>query len=147
MPYSEKQLTKHKKILLDGVEIKVELIAHETKPTKGFVKLKEFSESEKSSRAFKFLFGFVGAAFVAVILPPHIIWFVSLILVGVVGYFAKKNQKAAILGGEGACSNCNAFQILEKSPAEFPMVHYCSECNRRNDVYKEGEIPPEELNR
>ena len=147
MPYNDKQLAKHKATMKLGNETKVELIAHESKPTPGFVKVQEFTDSEKSARALKFLFGFVGAAFVAVILPPHIVWFVSLITVGVIGYFAKKSQKAMVLGGEATCSNCKAFQILEKSAADFPMVHYCSECNRRNDVYKEGEIPAHELNR
>lgn len=141
MSYTEKQLQKNKITMQKGASVPVELVEFEGKRSTGEVRLQEFTQSESQSRAIKFLLVCVGLAFVCAIIPPHILWFFGFLTMGAVGYFLRKNERQTVLGGNARCPKCGNFQILGKSSAEFPILHYCSECRSRCDIYKEGEVP------
>lgn len=141
MAYTSKQMEKHKNVMHQGEPIPVELVNFYGKKTNGALRFLKISESESNMRALKFLLICVGAAFVAIIIPPHIPWFLGLITAGFIGYAVKKREKEFIAGGEAHCPSCQAFQVIGKSSAEFPILHYCSECRARSDIYKEGQVP------
>jgi hypothetical protein len=135
MPYTEKQLAESRAIATRGEELRVELEAHGGKREAGTLRLLRLDPAARSARARKHLVVFLAIAPVAAVCPPHFVWTLAMIAVAVIGYKLRKARAEIVLGGEGRCPSCSAFQLLDGGNAEFPMAHICSECRRRSLVH------------
>lgn len=122
-------------------EIEVVFVSFDGKKSNGIVICKKLSDDENKKKALKFLFSCFAAAIVMIVIPPHFLWFLSLTTMGVVGYFLKKRGGDVIEQGNGVCPACQNQQLLKESTAEFPLIHFCSHCGERLEIYPAAELP------
>ena len=136
VPYTPKQLARNEAILSQGEEIKVDLVTWEKKRAPGVVRLLRMDEVQRRKRAVKFLLTAMGLSVVALLCPPHGLWFLVANAIGVGGYLMRGKQKERLLGGRASCPECGALQLIDPEPAEFPFLHFCSECRTRCEVVR-----------
>lgn len=134
MPYDPETLAKHKELMTRGDDIPVTLVTHYDQRGRGHLRLLRLSESEAGGRAGKWLVVCLVIAPITFVFPPHFPWPLIVLTTGVVGYFVRRGRSELILGGEASCPKCGAFQILEGGNAEFPMAHFCTDCQERSLV-------------
>ena len=134
MPYTDKQIAAHQRMMSEGEPLAVELVSRKAGRTPGEVRLWRLSEADRGRRARGFLLRGLGLSVVAAICPPHVLWLVVGITVSVIGYFARGRQSERLLGGEARCPGCGAVQYLDPEPVEFPFLHFCTECGVRCSV-------------
>ena len=134
MPYDARVLEKHRETMKRGDDVPVTLVNYEEQKSDGFVRILRLSSAERNKRASKWLIGCLVLAPVTVIAPPHFLWVVVTVTVGIVGSWLRRGRSELVLGGEGKCPKCGAFQILDGGNAEFPMAHFCTECRERSLV-------------
>jgi hypothetical protein len=134
MPYSEKQLEKHRAALTRGERVDVTLTTHEEKQGTGFIQLLRLTPAEQRARGQRWLLTCLALAPVTAVCPPHFPWPIITVTVGLVGGYLRRGRAELVLGGEAKCPQCQAFQILDGGNAEFPMAHFCSECGERSLV-------------
>lgn len=136
MPYTDKQRQASDALMTRGEPVSVSLVAHDGRRAPGTLRLERLSPEEQGRRARRFLFTFLAIAPLSVVFPPHLLWPLAMVTVGVVGYYARRGRPEVILGGQGSCPACGAFQLLDGGNPEWPMAHFCSECRRRALVEK-----------
>ena len=134
MPYTDKQLARHRAVMAAGDPVPVALETHEGQRGTGTLRLLRLSPAAQGARARRWLLTFLLLAPPSVLFPPHLLWPLAMVTVGVVGYFLRRGRAELVLGGEAHCPACQAFQILAPGNAEFPLAHFCSECRRRSLV-------------
>lgn len=134
MPYDAKALDEHKARMTRGEGVPVSLVSHYGQRTKGTLRRVVVSEDEANAPARRWLLGACVVAPVTFVFPPHVPWPLLVLAIGIIGYFLQKGTREQVLGGEGDCPKCGAFQIIEGGNAEFPMAHFCTECRERSLV-------------
>jgi hypothetical protein len=134
MPYDQAVLAKHRESMKRGDEVPVALVTFEEQRAEGVLRVQRLSPHERGARARKWLLVCLALAPLTAVCPPHFPWPIITILVGVIGAYLRRGRSELVLGGEGKCPKCGAFQILESGNAEFPMAHFCSECHERSLV-------------
>lgn len=74
MPYTNKQVAAHQKMMQEGEALAVELVTRKAGRTPGEVRLWRLSEADRGRRARGFLLRGLGLSVVAAICPPHFLW-------------------------------------------------------------------------
>ena len=118
--------------MTDGVPVPVELRTYVDLVSRGEVRVLRVPEDVREVRGLRFLGACWAGACVVWIFPPHLLWPMALIVMGIVGYFVRKGRAQVVLGGEAPCPKCGAHQILEASTDDFPLLHFCTSCRERS---------------
>lgn len=131
MPYTDKQLAKHREAMALGEAIPVELVTRQGQRSSGELRLWRLTDADRSKRALKWLLTCGGIGVVAILCPPHFLWLIVALLVGIVGYVQRGREKERLLGGEAPCPKCGKPQLLDPASMELPLLHFCTECGVR----------------
>jgi hypothetical protein len=134
MPYDERRLNTHRDAMTRGDAVVVTLTTHDETKAPGTIRTQTLDADARRRRARKWLLTCLLLAPVSMVCPPHLPWPILVVTIGVVGAWLRQRRSELVLGGEGTCPKCKAFQILEAGNAEFPMAHFCSECGERSLV-------------
>lgn len=112
----------------------IQWIGRDDLSAEGTGSVRLFSESERNSRANSFLLKAALGGMLAVIVPPHIIYPVIGLVVGLIGKASIKKQKYIFLEGLVVCPKCGSDQKLPKSTQQFPFIYFCSSCSSRAEI-------------
>jgi hypothetical protein len=94
----------------------------------GTIRLREYSQQERTSRAMKRL-GLVWLlAIPAAGIPPHIPWFVLVILSGPLFAWLASSQTGTIFAQEIPGPDCGAPTPVEEQPESWPLNARCRKC-------------------
>jgi hypothetical protein len=115
----------------EGERTEVRIILNEDKSSEGEVFLKRWSDRQRNWRATKILLQMWGLALLSVFVPlAHFVLVPLFLLIGLVMYPIMLGQKSTVLGGVGACPNCDKrFEII-RCPEKWPLEDICNHCNR-----------------
>lgn len=106
----------------------------EERVTQGVGYVQQFSPAERVARANAFLMKCVGFGFIAIIIPPHVIYPLIGIIAGFIGKAARKREEYAFLRGNVNCPACSSSEEIPSTSQQFPFLHFCSQCSARGEV-------------
>ncbi len=107
------------------------VFAHNPEPSSGEVQIRDFSKSERTSRAVsRGAIGFV-ATVLAVFIPiAHFVLVPLGLVVTVLLVLAALNQTGVVEGGKATCPECKGTVTIYRRPKKFPFNDVCESCHR-----------------
>jgi hypothetical protein len=88
----------------------------------------EWSSEEQSRRVWKRFGMWSGASVFALLVPPHVPWFILVFLSGLVATWLATRQGAMVKPQQVVCPDCGTSSPIEEQPEAWPLGVRCSPC-------------------